>query len=41
MKKIATIAGVLTLVFSANAAQSGSIDIPGIGSVKGVPAVLK
>ena len=36
MKKIATIAGVLTLVFSANAfAQSGSIDIPGIGSVKG------
>ena len=35
MKKIATIAGVLTLVFSANAfAQSGSIDIPGIGSVK-------
>ena len=33
MKKIATIAGVLTLVFSANAfAQSGSINIPGWGS---------
>lgn len=33
MKKIATITGALALVFSASAfAQSGSIDIPGLGS---------
>lgn len=36
MKKIATMTGVLALVFSASAfAQSGSINIPGIGSASG------
>lgn len=36
MKKIATITGALALVFSASAfAQSGSINIPGIGSASG------
>lgn len=36
MKKIATITGALALVFSASAfAQSGSINIPGLGSANG------